>query len=318
MTPRVTLAIPTYNRANRLRATVDACLAQTFADFELVIVDNASTDGTAALLAEVGASDPRVRLAFNPENVGMIGNFERCLSLARGEYFTIVCSDDVPHPGLVAAQVAALDSHPSAVASAVRRDRRTTQRMYRHFDRLVRLPAGVHRGPDVVRRVFRVANVIGGPVQVMARRAAVARHGFRDQPEIGFFFDIDPILRLLAEGEALVVLADVLCTYNSDLDSATAGALLNPEVQRSFFSYRDVLWADPAVRACLRPGDLAASRRSAALLLGAAAVSASRHAPRSAVDGFFEWLRGRAPSGTGAILRTMHRVGRARAYAQGE
>ena len=76
--PRVTIGMPVYNGARTLRDAIDTILAQEFADFELVISDNASTDETEAICREYVAKDARVRYFRNPTNIGAIPNFNRC------------------------------------------------------------------------------------------------------------------------------------------------------------------------------------------------------------------------------------------------
>lgn len=110
MTPRVSVIIPTYNRAALLREAVDSVLQQTFVDWELIVVDDGSTDGTAEYLASV--SDLRVRVARsghsgNPNTVRNAG-----LAHAIGRYVAFLDSDDWWSADKLARQVAALESTP--------------------------------------------------------------------------------------------------------------------------------------------------------------------------------------------------------------
>ncbi len=89
--PSVSICIPTYNRVHYLKRCVDAALRQTLADFELVISDNASSDGTQAYVE--GLNDLRVRYIRHPVNRGSQHNWNHCLQLARGE-FIVICHDD--------------------------------------------------------------------------------------------------------------------------------------------------------------------------------------------------------------------------------
>ncbi|MBU2531341.1 MAG: glycosyltransferase, partial [Alphaproteobacteria bacterium] len=69
-TPRVTLALPVYNGENYIRETLNSLLNQTYGDFELIITDNESTDGTRAICETFVARDPRVQYFRNPRNLG--------------------------------------------------------------------------------------------------------------------------------------------------------------------------------------------------------------------------------------------------------
>ena len=113
--PRVTVAVPVYNGAALLPETLDSLLAQTFRDFELIICDNASTDGTERLCRAYAARDARVRYQRNATNLGVDRNFNLGFELARGEYFKWAPADDLNAPTLLERCVERLDTRPDAV-----------------------------------------------------------------------------------------------------------------------------------------------------------------------------------------------------------
>ena len=90
--PKVTIAIPTFNRAAWIEGAVTGALAQTYPDFEVLVSDNASTDATQSVLAQF--DDPRVRVVRQDANLGMVGNWNACIAEARGEYIAVVPDDD--------------------------------------------------------------------------------------------------------------------------------------------------------------------------------------------------------------------------------
>jgi glycosyltransferase involved in cell wall biosynthesis len=92
--PAVSIAIPTYNRAEKLRRAVQSVLAQTHEDLEVVISDNASTDGTAELLSDLAAADERVRVVRQPVNRGMVANLDAVARLAEGDHVMLLSDDD--------------------------------------------------------------------------------------------------------------------------------------------------------------------------------------------------------------------------------
>lgn len=110
--PRVTVFIPTFNRAEMLRECVASILAQTYRDFQLVILDNASTDSTSVVAQSF--DDPRVEYVHYAENTGMLGNQKRCLARLDTEYGLIIADDDLAYPRLLQATVQALDENPKA------------------------------------------------------------------------------------------------------------------------------------------------------------------------------------------------------------
>ncbi len=124
--PKVSVIVPNYNHARFLRQRVDSILAQTFQDFELVLLDDCSTDGSRSILREY-ASDPRVRLEFNDANSGSaFKQWNKGIRLAQGEYVWIAESDDYADPHLLERLVAVLESNP-AIAYAYCRSWRVTE-----------------------------------------------------------------------------------------------------------------------------------------------------------------------------------------------
>lgn len=118
MTTFVTIGVPTRNRAGLLRQTLETLLAQDYPNFELVISDNASTDETEAVCRALAERDPRVRYHRSDADRGLIGNFNRVIELARGEYIVIAGDDDLYEPNFLTALVPALDQDPQVVVSA--------------------------------------------------------------------------------------------------------------------------------------------------------------------------------------------------------
>lgn len=110
--PRVTIGLPVFNAERYLAETLDALLAQTFADFELVIADNASTDGTGAICQAYAARDGRIRYYRNARNIGGARNYNRVFGLARGAYFKWAAHDDLCGPTYLERCVAVLDQQP--------------------------------------------------------------------------------------------------------------------------------------------------------------------------------------------------------------
>jgi glycosyltransferase involved in cell wall biosynthesis len=113
--PRVTIGLPVYNGERWLTESVDSILAQTFRDFELIICDNASTDGTEAICRHYAESDPRVRYSRNAANIGGMQNASLVFQLARAEYFRWAAHDDRCEPTLLERLVEELDNRPEVV-----------------------------------------------------------------------------------------------------------------------------------------------------------------------------------------------------------
>ena len=114
--PRVSIVTCTFNAAEFIGDTLRALRAQTWQDFELIVVDDASTDGTADTVDAFG--DPRIRLIRNARNLGVAAARNVGLDAARGEYLIANDHDDISLPTRIARQVAFLDSHPDVLLVA--------------------------------------------------------------------------------------------------------------------------------------------------------------------------------------------------------
>lgn len=93
--PEISVLVPVYNREKYIFECVDSILKQGFSNFEVVIVDNKSTDNTWAICQELRDTDKRVRVFQNSSNIGPVLNWKRCVEEARGRYSKIVFSDDM-------------------------------------------------------------------------------------------------------------------------------------------------------------------------------------------------------------------------------
>ncbi len=108
--PRVTVLMTVYNGLPYLREAIESVLAQTFSDFELLVIDDASTDGSVACIRSY--ADPRIRLVCNTQNAGQAGAMNQGLALARGETIARLDQDDVCVPDRLRRQMEFLQARP--------------------------------------------------------------------------------------------------------------------------------------------------------------------------------------------------------------
>lgn len=113
--PRLTIALPVYNGERFLAASIEAILGQTFSDFEFIISNNASTDGTDEICRAYAASDRRITYVVQPRNLGAAGNHNATVAMARTELFKWASADDLYARDLVAVCVTLLDAHQDAI-----------------------------------------------------------------------------------------------------------------------------------------------------------------------------------------------------------
>jgi glycosyltransferase involved in cell wall biosynthesis len=105
--PKVSICIPTYNREHLLKETLDSVFAQTYKDFEVVIVDDGSTDGTREMLQKCGYN---VRY-YRQDNQGESASRNKLVELSAGKYITFIDSDDLLFPDAVEELVKAIEKH---------------------------------------------------------------------------------------------------------------------------------------------------------------------------------------------------------------
>lgn len=115
--PTVAIGLPVYNGEKTLKAALDSLLAQSFIDTEIIISDNASTDGTAAICKDYAARDQRIRYIRQDSNLGAAANFKFVLDEARSPYFMWAACDDIRSPDFVETNVKFLGANSDYVAS---------------------------------------------------------------------------------------------------------------------------------------------------------------------------------------------------------
>jgi hypothetical protein len=196
--PAVSVCVPAYQGAKYIGATVESVLAQTLTDFELVVLDNGSTDGTSAVVASF--DDPRIRLERREETVPISHNWNRAVRLCRAPLVKLLCADDVLRPRALELQVAALRTHGDVAMAAARADMLDPADRILFRNRFLGGLVGVRSAEDVVRAIVRHGgNPIGPPVSVTFRRADFEAVGGFD-PDEEFLGDLLLWSRLLQHG----------------------------------------------------------------------------------------------------------------------
>jgi glycosyltransferase involved in cell wall biosynthesis len=189
--PTLTVLLPVYNGEQYLHATLESVLSQSYSDFEFLILDDGSTDGTAAILESYRQRDPRVRVAHH-ENRGVGYTLNRGIAQARGRLIAQIGADDLALPGRFERQVEFLERHPDHVLVGGH---------LRIIDARGR-PLGVRKYPArdaQLRARMLLYNPIGAP-SVMYRRAdALAAGGFT--PRFRTCEDYDFVLRIAQRGK---------------------------------------------------------------------------------------------------------------------
>ncbi|MEM6884725.1 MAG: glycosyltransferase family 2 protein [Verrucomicrobiota bacterium] len=113
--PSISVVMPVYNASATLGAAVESICAQSFEDWEYIIIDDGSSDGSVALLEDWAAKEPRIRIFKNPENLGLPRSLNRGLSESRGRYIARMDADDICEPERLRKQVEWMEVHPDTV-----------------------------------------------------------------------------------------------------------------------------------------------------------------------------------------------------------
>jgi len=217
--PSVSVCIPVYRGEKFLAETIRSVLDQTYRDFELVILDNASPDDSGRIARSFG--DRRIRIETNATTLPQPENWREAVRLCRGPLIKLVCADDLLHPRCLEYQVGPMEADPGLAVVAARRhmiDERSRVLVPRRG--LTGL-TGVRSSVEVARHVVRNgANPIGEPGGVLFRREHYfAVGGWR--PERRFVMDLDLWIRLLQHGEFLG-LPETLAAFRIGQESLSA------------------------------------------------------------------------------------------------
>ena len=285
----MSVVAPFYNQAAFARETVESVLAQDYPQLQLILTDDASSDGTGDILREYEAAHPeRVRALVAEQNAGIAGNINRGLAEVRGELVAWLGGDDVMLPGKIARQVEALERRPDAVACAHDAEvfESESGRVLGRFTELYNGRPGV-RGGGVELQFDPTYFML--PSATMFRAAAAPAHGFDERLRFGndWLWHIE----LLRNGP-VIALQDVLVRYRRHAGNITADPATNARGLEEGLVTMAIVSARYPELAGL------AHRRSAAFLL-AAARQAHAHGDRRLLARYLgSALREGGPIGT--------------------
>jgi glycosyltransferase involved in cell wall biosynthesis len=190
--PKVSICIPVYNSAAYLTAAVESALVQRYDSFEVLIVDDCSTDGSAEIAVGFAERDPRVRFVPNNPNLGMVKNWNRCLELARGDYIKFLFGDDLlSSPNNLERLAGVLDRHREVTLACSFRsliDHNGQVMAERGFTPTGRTVSGLLAIRDCLTAA---RNYIGEPSVVMFRKEQAQRGfhgGYRQMVDLEMWF----------------------------------------------------------------------------------------------------------------------------------
>jgi glycosyltransferase involved in cell wall biosynthesis len=213
--PLVSIVIPTYNQPALLREALDSVFAQTFKDYEVIVVDDGSTDDTREQLRQYGG---RIRLIAQ-ENQGTGPARNRGMDEASGRYIAFLDHDDLWHPSKLEIQVAYMQAHPDCVGNSVPFAYSSTPETI-NFDLDIRNADGIV--PDAL-QVFTGGQIFLLSSALMIDRLKVGDLRYETQRQC--FEDLPLQLRLLSRGPFGIAGDEILVTYRMHASNTTKQAM---------------------------------------------------------------------------------------------
>ena len=211
--PLLTIVMASYNAERLIATSIDSVIGQTFEDWELIIVDDASTDATVDVIADAQRRDPRIRLVAQDTNRGPAHARNVALDHARGELIAFIDSDDIWYPEKTVKQMAVMNLHQADIAYTAYKRRRDGEQE----GALVTVPERVTYG-TMLRRCFIACST------AMVRRSTC---GEVRMPEIPLRQDHGYWLALLRDGSRSAVgVTEPLVWYRLHRDSLSANKLV--------------------------------------------------------------------------------------------
>ena len=236
--PKVSVCIPTYDRAAYLKEAIESVLNQTLSDFELLIVDNDSKDNTGEIVKSF--NDGRIQYYKNSRNIGVTRNWNRCIELAKGAYITIFHDDDVMLSENLSNKVQILDEHPEVglVHSNTYDvdEKGNILRMSNWFAE--QKEDCVLKGAQYFQQLFFVSNFICAP-SVMVRKECFEKVG-RFDDRLCFTTDWEMWMRISLFYD-IAYLAEPLIKYRRHSGSATSHYVNTPYWVKAFYEARRIV-----------------------------------------------------------------------------
>ena len=206
--PRVSVVLPVHNEEQHLEQAIESILRQSQADFELIAVDDGSTDGSADMLARLARGDLRIRLLRQPRG-GIVAALNRGLAEARGAYIARMDADDIAHPERLRLQADFLDRHRDTGLAASRVEYLGDKRRNRGLALFVEWTNSLLEPADIARYRF-VETPLIHPSAMFRRELPERLGGYRDGP---FPEDYELWLRWLERGVGMAKLPETLLQW---------------------------------------------------------------------------------------------------------
>lgn len=240
--PDVSVVLPTYNRGNLLPAALDSILNQTYKNFEFIIIDNGSTDNTAALLKSYQQTDKRIKIITLPDNRGISAARNLGNAKARGKYIVIMDSDDISLPNRLEKQIRFMEENPKMAAASSWKKELESGKVWTRSTEEQEMIFWMHFN-----------NIMGHPETIM-RRDFLEEHNITYNERLTSAVDYDLFKQIIFAGGKIGRQPDVILLYRMHMENGKSyyrhQALTRRAVSRAFLKRYGIDWNGDSKPTC--------------------------------------------------------------------
>jgi glycosyltransferase involved in cell wall biosynthesis len=238
--PKISVCIPVYNCEKFINKSIDSILNQDFSDFELIIIDNKSTDNTVAVVKEY--KDQRIKLFLNETNIGMLANWNKALTLVSADYVKILPADDFMYPGTLRLQYEVFEKDKGKKISLVcGRKNIIDDNGKILFSRGYSKTETEDNGTKAINKTVRSGgNIIGEPGVVMFRKEILEKTG-PFNADIYYVMDLDMWFKMLLYGN-LYALPNIVTAFR--ISTASESTRIIDTQKKDVLNFIDKIYAN--------------------------------------------------------------------------
>lgn len=220
--PLVSIVIPAYNNENTIIATLESIRNQSYKNIEIIIIDDNSKDKTLQLVTEQQKKDNRIKIYHNSTNLGMIGNWNKCIQMSNGEFVKLVCADDLLDKNEIEKETGAMILNPSV--NLVESDTRLIDINGKKTGSFKRYhKSGLVKGKKIARTSIIWNNFFGAPVNNLIRKSVLDKTGYFDE-QFTYILDFDMWMKIACTGDVYII-HELLNSFRIRNDSNTGNLI---------------------------------------------------------------------------------------------
>ena len=220
--PLVSIVIPAYNNENTIIATLESIRNQSYKNIEIIIIDDNSKDKPLQLVTEQQKKDNRIKIYHNSTNLGMIGNWNKCIQMSNGEFVKLVCADDLLDKNEIEKETGVMILNPSV--NLVESDTRLIDINGKKTGSFKRYhKSGLVKGKKIARTSIIWNNFFGAPVNNLIRKSVLDKTGYFDE-QFTYILDFDMWMKIACTGDVYII-HELLNSFRIRNDSNTGNLI---------------------------------------------------------------------------------------------